>query len=105
MCSLLHCSHGELGNADYRRYYLCFLPFVHVLLVLFQEMGVEAFEAECVAKAEARAAQALMPIIGLCLHSKVGVVDQFDEVIMPEVNISGGRAGSWCTFKERAEES
>ncbi len=31
--------------------------------VLFQEMGVEAFEAECVAKAEARAAQALMPLV------------------------------------------
>jgi len=59
VCSFLHCSHGELGNADYRIYYLCFL--VHVFLVLFQEMGVEAFEAECVAKAEARAAQALMP--------------------------------------------
>lgn len=72
---------------NYRTYYLCFLPLVHVFLVLFQEMGVEAFEAECVAKAEARAAQAL-PIMGLCLHGKVGVVDQFDEVIMPEVNVS-----------------
>ena len=33
------------------------------LSIFLQEMGVEAFEAECVAKAEARAAQALMPLV------------------------------------------